>query len=71
LTYDETGFSDYSELFNTFADAYSTLEELAGSILVDNLQDLSVRAGLTRSGWQTKKDMQMQAVEWWEWGAYK
>lgn len=70
LTYDETGYSDYSDLFDSFDDAYSTLEELAGTILKENLQDRSTRAGLTRSGWQPKKDMKMQAVEWWEWGAY-
>ncbi|OKL60715.1 hypothetical protein UA08_03983 [Talaromyces atroroseus] len=44
LTYDETGYNDYSQLFDTFGHVYTTLEELA-----------------------PKKDMKMQAVEWWEW----
>jgi polyamine oxidase len=68
LTYDENGFNDYSPIFDQFEDAYSVLEEMAGAILADNLQDRNTRAGLTRSGWQPKKNMKMQAVEWWEWG---
>jgi polyamine oxidase len=67
-TYDETGANDYSDLLDDFENAYSVLEQAAGSILSENLQDLSVRAGLSLSGWKPRKDMKMQAVEWWEWG---
>lgn len=71
MTYDETGYNDYSSIFDDFEDAYSITEELAGVILSDNLQDRSTRAGFTRSGWQPKKDMKMQAIEWWEWGRFR
>ncbi|KAI1777977.1 amine oxidase [Hypoxylon cercidicola] len=67
LTYDVTGASDYSDLFDTFEDAYATAEQDAGYILTDNLQDASVRAGLSVAGWKPKKDMHAQALEWWEW----
>ncbi|KUL90485.1 hypothetical protein ZTR_00035 [Talaromyces verruculosus] len=67
LTYDETGYVNYSSLFDDFENAYSVTEELAGTILSENLQDRSTRAGFTRGEWQTKKDMKMQAIEWWEW----
>lgn len=71
LTYNETGITDYFSLLVDFENAYSNLEEDAGYILMDNLQDRSVRAGLSLSGWnpRTMGDMQMaaEAVEWWEW----
>lgn len=70
LTYDETGYTDYSSLFDDFENAYSITEELAGTILTDSLQDLNSRAGFTRGGWKPKKDMKAQAIEWWEWGMH-
>jgi polyamine oxidase len=68
LTYDEHGFNDFSNLLDDFEDAYSTLEQMAGTMLSENLQDHSTRSGLSLSGWKPKKDMKKQAVEWWEWG---
>lgn len=70
LTYDQNGFSNYSNLLDEFSNDYTPFQDLAGTILVNNLQDLSARAGLTRSAWTPKKDMKAQAVEWWNWGAY-
>ncbi|KAI1143641.1 putative flavin-containing polyamine oxidase [Hypoxylon sp. FL0543] len=67
LTYDETGAVDYSDLFDTFETAYGIMEQDAGYILTDNLQDTSTRAGLSLAGWKPKKDMRAQALEWWEW----
>ncbi|KAI1213152.1 putative flavin-containing polyamine oxidase [Annulohypoxylon truncatum] len=67
LTYDETGANDYSDLFDSFENAYGTLEQDAGYILTQNLQDTSIRAGLSLAGWKPKKDMHAQALEWWEW----
>ncbi|KAI1460550.1 putative flavin-containing polyamine oxidase [Annulohypoxylon moriforme] len=67
LTYDETGANDYSDLFDSFEDAYGTMEQDAGYILTENLQDTSTRAGLSLAGWKPKKDMHAQALEWWEW----
>lgn len=67
LTYDETGENDYSDLFDSFEEAYATVEQNAGYILTDNLQDTSTRAGFSLAGWKPKKDMHAQALEWWEW----
>jgi polyamine oxidase len=71
LTYDETGFVDYSDLLDAFEDAYAPLEQDAGDILSQNLQDRSVRAGLSLSGWKLKEsNTRKSAVEWWDWGEY-
>ncbi|KAK5115233.1 hypothetical protein LTR62_001433 [Meristemomyces frigidus] len=67
LTYDQTGYNDYSVLLNDYEDAYATLEQDAGTILTENLQDRSVRTGLSLSNWNPARDAQKQAVEWWEW----
>lgn len=67
LTYNETGYTDYSSLLDDFEDAYSSLEQDAGYILTQNLQDRSIRAGLMLADWKPKR-MEQQAVEWWEWG---
>ncbi|KAI0145764.1 putative flavin-containing polyamine oxidase [Hypoxylon sp. NC0597] len=67
LTYDETGAADYTDLFESFETAYGIMEQDAGYLLTDNLQDTSARAGLSLAGWKPKKDMHAQALEWWEW----
>lgn len=67
LTYDGAGVANFSDLFKTFEDAYTTVEQDAGYILTNNLQDTSMRAGLSVAGWKPKKDMRAQALEWWEW----
>ncbi|KAI1102605.1 putative flavin-containing polyamine oxidase [Jackrogersella minutella] len=67
LTYDITGPNDYSGLFDEFEAAYATLEQDAGYIITENLQDSSIRAGLSLAGWKPKQDMHAQALEWWEW----
>ncbi|KAF2196811.1 putative flavin-containing polyamine oxidase [Delitschia confertaspora ATCC 74209] len=66
-TYDETGYTDYSSLLDDYEEAYAKLEQNAGVILTNNLQDMSTRAGESLAGWKPKKDMKAQAVEWWEW----
>jgi polyamine oxidase len=65
-TYDENGFADYAGLLDDYETAYSTVEEDSGTILTQNLQDRTMRTGLSIADWKPKKDMQMQAVEWWE-----
>ncbi|MCJ1309385.1 hypothetical protein MMC25_003044 [Agyrium rufum] len=66
-TFDQTGAVDYSDLIDEFEDTpYSIYEQDAGYILSENLQDRSVRTGLSLAGWKPKKNMQAQAVEWWE-----
>jgi polyamine oxidase len=67
LTYDETGYVDYSELLDDYEDSYSTFEQDAGYILTENLLDVSARAGLTLSGWTPGNDKHAEAVDWWEW----
>ena len=57
---------DYSDLLDLYeGDTYSTLEQDAGYILTQNLQDHSYRTGLNIAGWQAT-DAMRKAVEWWE-----
>ncbi|KAK8114347.1 amine oxidase [Apiospora kogelbergensis] len=67
LTYDENGYNDYTNEIEAYEKAYAVVEKDAGYILTDNLQDTSLRAALSTAGWKPKKDMKMQAVEWWAW----
>ena len=64
-TFDQTGSVNYTDLLTELDDAYTEYEVDAGYIITDNLQDTSVRAGLSLAGWKPKKDMRKQAVEWW------
>ncbi|MCJ1415425.1 hypothetical protein MMC32_001757 [Xylographa parallela] len=65
-TFDQTGAVNYTDLLDTYDNAYSVLEQDAGYILSKNLQDRSYRAGLSLSGWKPGKNMQAQATEWWQ-----
>ena len=42
------------------------MEQDAGYILSDDLQDRSFRSGLSLAGWKPGNDLKAQAVEWWE-----
>lgn len=66
MTYDSTGANDFSILLDEYEDYYATVEQNAGIILTENLQDRSMRAGFWQSGWRPK-DAHRKAVEWWEW----
>lgn len=66
-TFDETGPFDFTHLLDTWEERYAAVEQDAGYILTDNLQDTSMRAGLSLRDWKPRKDMHRQAVEWWEW----
>ena len=69
LTYDESGYNEYSSLLDDFDAAYEIASEQAGIILTNNLQDQTSRTGLALAGWKPKRgDMKAQAVEWWNWG---
>lgn len=69
LTYNETGYTDYSSLLDDYETKFETTSALAGTILKENYQDMTVRSGLSATGWKPKRDdMTAQAVEWWEWG---
>ena len=65
-TFDQNGPNNYSDLFNNFNDAYSIVEEDAGYILTENLQDRSFRSALSLAGWKPGQNMHAQALEWWE-----
>lgn len=64
LTYDETGPVDYYDKYIAFEEAYAKVEQDAGYILRDNLQDRSFRAALSLAGWKPLGDPQAMAIEW-------
>ena len=66
LTYDSSGQVDYLDKLDAFEEAYATVEQDAGYILLQNKQDRSFRAGLRLAGWRPESDPQAQAVEWYE-----
>ncbi|KAL8765096.1 MAG: hypothetical protein Q9209_007719 [Squamulea sp. 1 TL-2023] len=65
-TFNETGAVDFTDLFDEYEDAYATLEQDAGYILTQNLQDRSARSGLSLAGWKPRMNAAAQAVDWWE-----
>jgi polyamine oxidase len=67
-TYNETGPVDFTHLLDEFEEAWTVFEQNAGYRLTENLQDYSMRAGISLAGWKSKKDMAAQAIEWWMWG---
>ncbi|QIW99487.1 hypothetical protein AMS68_005005 [Peltaster fructicola] len=68
LTYDSTGYKDYSAQLDDFENRiFDTLSADAGNILTNGLLDHSVRAGLYSAGWFPDTDPIKQAIEWWEW----
>ncbi|KAL9608515.1 MAG: hypothetical protein Q9167_006666 [Letrouitia subvulpina] len=64
-TFNETGVVNFTYLLDDFDDAYASLEQAAGVLLSQNLQDRTMRAGLSLAGWKPKKSAAAQAVEWW------
>ncbi|KAI9375817.1 amine oxidase [Aspergillus egyptiacus] len=68
LTYNETGYSNYSHVLDEYSQARKTASLHAGQILNVNLQDMTARSGLALAGWRPRHDdMAAQAVEWWNW----
>ncbi|CEL01768.1 hypothetical protein ASPCAL01346 [Aspergillus calidoustus] len=68
LTYDETGYADYTATLAQYALAREKASLHAGRILTSNLQDMTARSGLALAGWRPRRDdMAAQAVEWWNW----
>lgn len=68
-TYDETGevvFPD--EIWEEWETAYEGVEQDAGEILTQNLQDRSMRTQLRVNGWKPKPtdDSWRQAIEWYD-----
>jgi polyamine oxidase len=65
-TFDQNGAADFAGLLDDYETAYTTVEQDAGTILTQNLQDRTMRTGLGIADWKPKKNMQAQAAEWWE-----
>ena len=65
-TFNASGAADFTDLLDSFEDSYSTLEQDAGHILTQNLQDRSARTGLSLSAWNPSQSAERQAAEWWE-----
>lgn len=69
LTYNASGYADYSDLIDACYDAISKVNVEAGRMLKENIQDRSARTGLAMAGWSPKHtDMEAQAAELWNWG---
>ncbi|KAK3170165.1 hypothetical protein OEA41_009551 [Lepraria neglecta] len=66
-TFNQDGANDFTDLINEFETDYSTLEQDAGYILTENLQDRSTRSGLSLARWKPGKNPEAQASEWWGW----
>ncbi|ETN42703.1 uncharacterized protein HMPREF1541_01861 [Cyphellophora europaea CBS 101466] len=64
-TFNETGPVDFSDLLDEIDVSYTQMQTDTGRFILDNIQDYSVRSGLSLAGWKPKKDAQKQAVEWW------
>ncbi|KUJ24285.1 uncharacterized protein LY89DRAFT_713167 [Mollisia scopiformis] len=65
-TFDENGAVDYAYLLDDYETAYGTVEQDAGRILKEDLQDRTFRSGLLVADWLPKDDMHKQAAEWWQ-----
>ncbi|KAL9637820.1 MAG: hypothetical protein Q9164_001963 [Protoblastenia rupestris] len=63
-TFTEEGAVDYTNLFDIFDEAYAVVEQDAGYIFTENLQDRSFRSGLSLAGWKPRMNKQAGAVEW-------
>jgi polyamine oxidase len=67
VTYDHTGKRDYVHLIEEFEGNFTIAQQDAGYLLSNNLQDSSMRAGLSVAGWKPKRNMLAQAAEWFGW----
>ncbi|PHH92616.1 hypothetical protein CDD83_6543 [Cordyceps sp. RAO-2017] len=68
LSYNETGYTDYTDLLDEYEAASKRASAAAGRLLLENLQDQSARTGLALAGWNPSHgDMAAQAVEYWSW----
>ncbi|KXJ92656.1 putative flavin-containing polyamine oxidase [Microdochium bolleyi] len=68
LMYDKDGPADFKSEVEEFNGAVERLAAKAGELLVDNLQDRTIREGFRAVGWkpeQRKNPAHAEAVEWW------
>jgi polyamine oxidase len=66
MTFDSTGANNFTNIIDEYEQIWTIFEKNAGTILTENLQDRSMRAGLWQSGWRPR-DAHHKAVEWWMW----
>ena len=62
-TFNETSAVNYTELFDDYEDAYSTLEQDAGYILSQTLQDRCTRSDLSLASSKPAQNKATQAIE--------
>ncbi|KAF4122244.1 polyamine oxidase [Geosmithia morbida] len=68
LTYNASGYADYSHLVDECYEAIQEMTLEAGHMLTENIQDRSARSGLAMAGWNPEhSDMEAQAAELWNW----
>jgi polyamine oxidase len=65
-TFDNTGANDFLDLLAEYSTDFGNTQVDADNILTQNLQDRSMRSGLSLNGWKPKKNMKAQAAEWWQ-----
>ncbi|KAF4449514.1 hypothetical protein F53441_7219 [Fusarium austroafricanum] len=67
-TFDHKGATNWSGKIKEFDEFSDKAAAEAGRLLLENLQDTSVRAALRTAGWRpAKDDMHAQAADWWGW----
>lgn len=72
LTYNESGEVDFISELKEFENALDRLAAEAGELLVDNIQDRTIREGLSLVGWkpeQREYPAAAEAVEWFLYGS--
>lgn len=65
-TFNQNGPADFTSLLTDYQTTYAVMEQDAGYILSENLQDRSVRSALRLAGWKPRQNMEAQATEWWQ-----
>ncbi|KAI4593551.1 hypothetical protein KJ359_009237 [Pestalotiopsis sp. 9143b] len=70
LTYNESGEIDFISELEAFEDALDRLAAEAGELLVDNIQDRTIREGLSLIGWKPEQREYPAAAEAVEWFLY-
>ncbi|KAH7310501.1 hypothetical protein B0I35DRAFT_396766 [Stachybotrys elegans] len=71
LTYNESGPVDFTAEIGAFEDAMDRMAAEGGEILKGNLQDMTIREGLSMVGWKPRQrayPAAAEAVEWWLYG---
>jgi polyamine oxidase len=56
LTYDSTGYKNFTGMIDEYEERWKVFEQIAGTIMTENLQDRSMRAGSWESGWRPQQD---------------